>query len=54
MPDRADEPLLDSVAVTEMSRAVEALSLELPASVWHDVNLRWEAVLREMREHDHA
>lgn len=42
------EPPSDCVA--EMDRAVSALALELPVSVWRDVNARWSAVRETMTE----
>lgn len=39
-------------AVEELRRSVKALALELPESVWGDVNAKVEAVLKEYEQFD--
>ena len=38
-------------AINEMNRSIRALALELPESIWRDVNEKWQSVLSEI-QHD--
>ena len=45
-PTRATNTGMDVIA--EMSKSVKCLALELPESVWNDINKRWNAVLAQL------
>jgi hypothetical protein len=45
-PTRATNTGMDAIA--EMSKSVKCLALELPESVWNDINKRWNAVLAQL------